>query len=108
MPDLVIYVNNGDFAKNLIATGSELNIQLAEHVIFDNDTIGSTIQIKRIGKQALFVKIILKNYIGEIDNKTDPLYTLRIMKSCILNQYTVVVLKKYSPYTRYLNEKMRW
>lgn len=105
--DLVILVNNADFAKNLIETGSESNIRLAKHVIFDNDTVDSTIRVKRVDKQAVFVKVILKNYIGEINNNTDPDYRLRIMKSCILNQYTVVVLKKYSTYTQYVNERMR-
>lgn len=84
-----------------------MNIQLEKHVIFDNETIGSKIKVKRIDKQAVFVKIILGNYMGEIDGKTDPQHRLRIMKSCILNQYTVVVLKKYSTYTRLVNEKIR-
>lgn len=100
-------MNTVDFAENLIETGDESNIQLAKHVIFDNDTTDSTIRLKRIDEQALFVKIILNNYIGEIDNMTDPDYRLRIMKSCILSHYTVVVFKKYSLYTQYFNEKIR-
>lgn len=105
--DLVVLVNNVDFAKILIESGSESNIQLASHVIFDNDTIDPSIKVKQINKQAVFVKVILNNFIGEINNMTDPHYRLRIMKSCILNQYTVVVLKKHSSYTRYVNEKIR-
>lgn len=107
IPDLVVFVNNKNFAKDLIATGSESNIRLAKHVIFDNDT-HRTIQIKRIDQQALFVKVVLEKYMGEIDNMTDPQYRLRLMKSCIYNHYTALVLKKYSMYTQHVNERILW
>lgn len=59
------------------------------------------------GKKALFVKIITNRYITDISERTDPTYSLRIMKSCFLNYYSVVALKKYSCYTKYFNEKIR-
>lgn len=105
--DLVVFVNNKDFAGNLIATGSKRNIQLAKHVIFDGDT-NKIVRVKRLDNQALFVKIVSERYIGEIDNITDPQYRLRLMKSCIYNHYTTVILEKYSMYTQHVNERIRW
>lgn len=58
-------------------------------------------------KNALFVKIITNRYITDISNRTDPTYSLRIMKSCFLNYYSVIALKKHSCYTKYFNEKIR-
>lgn len=100
-------MNNKNFSSDLIATGSQINTELAKHVIFENNT-DLTIRVKRIDKQALFVKVVLGNYIGEINNLTDSQYRLRLMKSCTLNHYTTLVLKKYSMYTQHVNERIRW
>lgn len=58
-------------------------------------------------EKALFVKIITNRFITDIDSRTDPTYSLRIMKNCFLNYYSVVAFKKHSSYTQYFDEKIR-
>lgn len=58
-------------------------------------------------EKALFVKIITNGYITDINSRTDPTYSLRIMRNCFLNYYSVVAFKKHSSYTKYFDEKIR-
>lgn len=82
-------------------------IQLAKRIIPDNDTTESKVRVTENDNLGVFVKIISNKFITDVDEKTDPQYTLRIMKSCFLNYYSVVALRKYSTYTQYFNEKIR-
>lgn len=82
-------------------------IQLAKRIIPDNDTTESKVRVTENDNLGVFVKIISNKFITDVDEKTDPKYTLRIMKSCFLNYYSVVALRKHSTYTQYFNEKIR-
>ncbi len=110
--DLIQFLDSGlswsavagtnSFAVTLNASGVTSLVQLSERAL-EKSTVG----IDDGGNYALFVKIITNGYITDINEKTDPTYSLRIMKSCFLNYYSVVALKKYSSYTKVFNDKIR-
>lgn len=89
-------------ASSLNASGVPKFVQLS-HRTFNETTVDGVYN----EKTALFVKIVTNHHITDISNRTDPMYSLRIMKRCFLNYYVTVALKKYSCYTEYFNEKIR-
>lgn len=95
------------FTKTLTESGVDNYIQLAKRIIPDNDTSESKVRVTQNSNLGVFVKIISNHFITDVDEKTDPNYTLRIMRSCFLSYYSVVALKKYSTYTQFFNEKIR-
>lgn len=104
---LVRGTSHVQFSKTLIESGVDNYIQLAKRIIPDNDTSESKVRVTKNGNLGVFVKIISNQFITDVDEKTDPNFTLRIMKSCFLSYYSVVALKKYSTYTQFFNEKIR-
>lgn len=110
--DLIHFLENGlhwtvgvggsnVLASTFNASGVAKLVQLSQRT-FDKTSMDGYNE-----KNALFVKIITNRYITDISDRTDPKYSLRIMKSCFLNYYSVVALKKHSCYTKYFNEKIR-
>ncbi|XP_037052444.1 uncharacterized protein LOC119085982 [Bradysia coprophila] len=91
-------------APTLKATGVTNLVRLSQRTIDKNN---ATMDDSSNERNALFVKIITNRFITDVNENTDPTYSLRIMKSCFLNYYSVVAFKKYSGYTKYFNEKIR-
>lgn len=54
----------------------------------------------------VFVKVLLNSFVTDIDHLMDEALTLRLMRQCFYEQYTVFALKKHSPYTSHVNRKI--
>lgn len=94
-----------DLAQALFDTGVDIYIQLSKRNIGDNGT--------EVGKRAVednklahFTKILSNDYLTDITRDTDPNYKLRLMKTCLFNQYTVIALQKHSTFTQYFRTKI--
>lgn len=94
-----------DLAKAFFDTGVNIYIQLSKRNIGDNRTEVAKQAVDN-NKLAHFTKILSNDYLAEITHETDSDYKLCLMKSCLLNYYTVVALQKHSPFTQLFRTKI--
>lgn len=55
----------------------------------------------------VFVKVLLNSFVVDLDNIIKEALTMRLMRQCFFDHYTVFALKKHSPYTGYISDKIK-
>lgn len=81
-------------------------LELYKLAVQEKDANERIAQIQHNKQYAVYVEVLLNSYVTNIEGMVPEALSLRLMKSCVYNHFTVFVLKKHSPYTKFLNEKI--
>uniref|UniRef100_A0A3F2ZDC6 Ionotropic glutamate receptor C-terminal domain-containing protein n=1 Tax=Lutzomyia longipalpis TaxID=7200 RepID=A0A3F2ZDC6_LUTLO len=87
---------------DMMSSGNRAFMEMAKRYYHEKN---HTDEVNRIasGKYAKFVKILSNKFITDTETFPNHTHYLRIMKQCISRYYTVLLLKKNSPYTSFVS-----
>lgn len=101
------YVGVGNNFKELSDSSILSYRNLAAHSELE-ESINERIQKLRTRKDyGVFVKVLLNSFVVDLDNIMEEALTMRLMRQCFFDHFTVFALKKHSPYTAYISEKIK-
>lgn len=58
-------------------------------------------------KYAIYVEVLFNIFVTNLNQLIDEALKMHLMKSCFFDHYTIFVLKKHSPYTAFINDKLK-